>query len=207
MMGIERWVEYTTYVFLFMVTPGPSHLLMISNSIGSGFNRAYACAVGDLSANTIQILIAGFGIGIISQYSSILLTLKVAGLTYLFYSGAMMLYRGTQTKPGIETTKGVKALYLQGFITSIINPKAVIFFTALFPQFIVPENPIASQLFILGSTYIIVDGSFLIFYGLSASAIAIKLGEHSKIVKYVPGTIMIVTVLILTIRIIFEGTG
>ncbi len=203
-MAIEVWVEYTIYVFLFMVAPGPSHLLMISNSIGSGFNKSYACAVGDLSANTIQILIAGLGIGIISQYSSFLFALKVAGLAYLFYTGVMMLYRGIQTKLGIEAAKSVKTLFFQGFITSIINPKAIIFFTALFPQFIISENPIAGQLLILGFTYIIVDGFFLTFYGLSASAIATKLGKHSKIVKYVPGTIMIVTVLILAIRITFE---
>lgn len=206
-MSPEVWLEYAVYVFLFMVTPGPSHLLMISNSLGSGFDRSYACAIGDLSANTLQILIAGFGLGLIAQYGSVLLAVKVLGLVYLFYSGARMLYDGAQTRARAAEKKSVSALYLQGFLTSIINPKAVIFFAALFPQFLIPEQPIAVQLLVLGATYIAIDGAFLMFYGLSASAVARKLGEHSRIVRYVPGCIMIATVVILSLRVIAVETS
>lgn len=206
-MNFAVWAEYAAYVFLFMITPGPSHLLMISNSIGSGFSRSYACAVGDLSANSIQILIAGLGIGAISQYASFLLALKVAGVLYLLYSGAKMLYDGAQTKMKAETAKSRGALFFQGFVTSIVNPKAVIFFSALLPQFIFGTDQIALQLAILGITYIIIDGSFLVFYGVSASSVANWLGEHSRIVRYVPGVIMVVTAIILGVRVGLTGFG
>ena len=200
-MSFVTWAEYALYVFLFMVTPGPSHLLMIANSIGSGFNRSYACAAGDLSANTIQILIAGFGIGLIAFYGTFILALKIAGVAYLLYSGAKMLYDGAQTKPKEEARKGKGTLYFQGFVTSIVNPKAIIFFTALFPQFIAVDQAIGAQLLVLGLTYIVIDGSFLLFYGLTASAAARKMGEHSAIVKFVPGVVMVITSIILAARI------
>jgi len=51
-------------------------------------------------------------------------------------------------------------LYQQGFFTSASNPKAVVFFAALFPQFIAPEYPLAPQLAILTLTYLVLDGCF-----------------------------------------------
>ncbi|MGI9356649.1 MAG: LysE family translocator [Rhizobiaceae bacterium] len=105
----------------------------------------------------------------------------------MLYSGDTMFYDRAQTKPEKEGRKRRGALYLQGFVTSIINPKAIIFFTAPFPQFINLGRAPLLQLFLLGFTYILVDGSILIFYGLTASYVADLLGEYSAIVKTFQG--------------------
>ena len=118
-----------------------------------------------------------------------------------------MLYDGAQTKARQETRKSRAALFFQGFVTSIVNPKAVIFFSALLPQFILGNEQIALQLAILGIIYILIDGSFLVFYGVSASSVATWLGEHSKIVRYVPGVVMVATALILGFRVAANSLG
>ncbi|MFT6270420.1 MAG: threonine/homoserine/homoserine lactone efflux protein [Alphaproteobacteria bacterium] len=58
-MSFDTWLLYLGTILLFMSTPGPSHLLMISVSMSNGFSRSLATAAGDLSANAIQIVLAG----------------------------------------------------------------------------------------------------------------------------------------------------
>ncbi len=58
-MTTDTWLLYVGTVLIFMSTPGPSHLLMLSVSMSNGFHRSLATAAGDLSANAIQILLAG----------------------------------------------------------------------------------------------------------------------------------------------------
>ena len=79
----------------------------------------------------------------------------------------------------IERTS-LKRLWLRGFITSAANPKAVVFFAALFPQFINPNFSVLPQILILGATYIVVDGLFLSAYGSGASWLANRLQSHYK---------------------------
>jgi len=64
-MTTEVWTLYVGTVLLFMSSPGPSHLLMISVSMSNGFRRSLATASGDLSANVIQIILAGLGLATI----------------------------------------------------------------------------------------------------------------------------------------------
>jgi threonine/homoserine/homoserine lactone efflux protein len=71
-------------------------------------------------------------------------------------------------------------LYWQGFITSAANPKAVIFFAALFPQFINPKGDLLFQFAILSSTYLILDGIFLCFYGKFAEWVSLKLVPSAR---------------------------
>ena len=56
------WLAYVTTVLMLISTPGPSHLLMLSNSLGNGFNRSMATAAGDLSANIVQMTVASLGV-------------------------------------------------------------------------------------------------------------------------------------------------
>ena len=61
-MTTDTWLLYVGTVLIFMSTPGPSHVLMLSVSMSNGFHRSLATAAGDLSANSIQILLAGLGL-------------------------------------------------------------------------------------------------------------------------------------------------
>ena len=75
-MTLTTWTLFVGTVLLMMSTPGPSHLLMLSTSATNGFRRALATAAGDLSANAIQMLLAGFGLAAILATSRYGFTLK-----------------------------------------------------------------------------------------------------------------------------------
>ncbi len=89
-MSTELWLAYVTTVPILMSTPGPSHLLMLSNSLGNGFNRSLATAAGDLSANIMQMTVASLGVvSLIYSSQAFFSVIKWAGVSYLIYMGVM----------------------------------------------------------------------------------------------------------------------
>lgn len=175
-MTFEIWLIYVATVLALMSTPGPSQLLMLSNSGTHGFSKGLFTAAGDLTANAMQMLAAGLGLAaIIAASASALTVIKWAGVAYLIWLGVWMIRKA---KPAdavegtLERQVSRKQLWLQGFITSAANPKAVVFFAALFPQFISAEAAFWPQFLILSATYIVMDGAFLSAYGLGASWVA-----------------------------------
>ena len=171
-MSFELWLSYVTTVVLLMSTPGPSHLLMLSNSLSCGFPRSMSTAVGDLSANFLQMLAAALGLATLIQSSrSAFLIIKWCGVTYLVFLGIRLWTRTTDVTLERPIRRSVTSLYLEGFVTSAANPKAVIFFAALFPLFIDLSRPMLSQFTILSATYLLIDLTFLTFYGKAAAGL------------------------------------
>jgi threonine/homoserine/homoserine lactone efflux protein len=165
-----------------MSTPGPSHLLMLSNSMTHGFRPALATAAGDLSANTLQMLAAGFGLAsLVFASETAFLVVKWGGVAYLVWMGLGKIRRAGRVPlaAGAEAPRvRRRALYMQGFITSAANPKAVVFFAALFPLFLRHDAPLAPQLLLLGATFVAIDGTFLCSYGGFAAWLARVLRAH-----------------------------
>ena len=183
-MTIDVWSAYVATVLVLMSTPGPSQLLMLSNSIENGFRRSVFTAWGDLTANFFQMLAAGLGLAVLIASSFYALTIiKWLGVAYLIWLGWQMIRRADADNAlgeveGIQTP--LRSLWLQGFTTSAANPKAVVFFAALFPQFISADAPFWPQFAILSATYIAIDACFLSAYGLGASWIARKLRGNAN---------------------------
>ena len=91
-MGLDLWLLYIGTVLILMSTPGPSQLLMLSNSISGGFHRSIFTAAGDLTANFIQMVIASVGlVSIISSSRGFFVGVKWAGVIYLVYLGLRLL--------------------------------------------------------------------------------------------------------------------
>ncbi|MEM0906197.1 MAG: LysE family translocator [Pseudomonadota bacterium] len=184
-MTTETFIFYVLTVLALMSTPGPSHLLMLSNSGIHGFRRALPTAFGDLSANMLQMLAAGLGLAaLIATSGSVLSFIKWAGVVYLLWLGFTMIRRAKANDPSLTAPPqavSARNLWLQGFLTSAANPKAVVFFAALFPQFITADSPFWPQFLILSATYIVIDGTFLSAYGAAASWIARRFKGSAKV--------------------------
>lgn len=194
-MSFEIWLAYLATVLAFMITPGPSHLLMLSNSMTHGFRPSLATAVGDLTANALQMFAAGLGLATILVASQNALTIvKWAGVTYLIWMGVRMWRNASHAKvsEGAAPSASLKTLWGQGFLTSAANPKAVVFFAALFPQFIDPSQPFVPQFLMLSITYIVVDGTFLASYGISASWLASKLKGNVTVLVHRVGSVFLI---------------
>jgi len=203
-MTVELWIAYVSTALLLMITPGPSQLLMLSNTLGHGFKNSKFTAAGDLTANTLQMILASAGLASLlyaSEYTFLLI--KWLGVAYLIYMGVRQIVakRNTGLAMRHRENKSRKKLFSDGFLTSASNPKAIIFFAAFFPQFINPHESILSQLLILGSTYLALDGLFLSAYGVFSDWVAAHCRDRFlSLVDKISGSFLILAALLLGLK-------
>lgn len=167
-MALETYMIYFAAVAVFFATPpDTSQLLVISNSVRHGLRRSAYTIAGDLTANCLQMTGAAFGLAaVIATSASAFLWIKWIGVAYLIWIGLQLILSKNQSDEVAANASGQSfRLFRQGFVTSMANPFAVVFFGALFPQFIDPMLPVLPQLFILGVTYLVVDGAILLLWG------------------------------------------
>lgn len=182
-MSIEVWLTYVATVFLLMCTPGPSQLLMLSNSMAHGWRRSLATAAGDLTANLFQMLAAGLGLAaLIMTFDHALTVIKWCGVAYLVWLGLKMIRSGgsASAQRATPARRQIRALWMQGFVTSATNPKAVVFFASLFPLFIAADRAFWPQFAVLAATYLTIDALFLSGYGRGADWLAKRLASRAR---------------------------
>lgn len=200
-MTPETYLIYLGVLAAFFATPpDTSQLLIISNSLRHGLRRSTATIAGDLSANTIQMTLAAFGLtAVVAANANALWVIKWAGVAYLVWIGVkLMLSRGNVdgTQPAPQGR-----LFRQGFVTSSANPYAVVFFGALFPQFIDPANPVLPQLLALGVTYLVVDGLILLLWGWAAVRTLGRVKDMTGLwINRISGSLMIGAAVLLGIK-------
>ena len=202
-MDWETYLLYlTTLAVFFLSPPGPSQILIISNSLRYGHRASVSTMAGDLSANALQMTAAAFGIASVMAASpNALLLVKWGGVVYLIFTGLRRFQAPSPTLT--RQTSGTisrKKLYLQGFMTSAANPKAVIFFAALFPQFIDVDKSIWLQLLVLGATYLLVDGSILCMFSGAAERLLGHLRGQSQVLNRISGVLMIAAAGLLALK-------
>ena len=178
---------YIGTVVVLALTPGPSVMLGSAHGMRYGAKGTLPTIAGDLSANALQMLAASVGLGaIITNSASAFTVIKWAGVGYLAWMGIDHLRRA---RDGIEQQNGDGARrpwsrFAQGFVTSASNPKAIVFFAALFPQFIDPSAavlPVAVQFLILGVVYLVIDGLSVLLYAGTAGRLSVWLSKKGRV--------------------------
>ena len=141
---IEASLQFLAITLFLEVTPGPAVLFILYQSAFS-FRNAVAGTLGLLTSNVIWISLVATGLGLIlTQTPALFNGLRYIGALYLVYLGYKIIRYGIATPHAdkyIEAPQG-KSLwssYRQGMFTSLSNPKALLFFMALFPQFTRPD--------------------------------------------------------------------
>ncbi|PLY06233.1 MAG: LysE family translocator [Arcobacter sp.] len=141
MENFDFWLLYIPTVFIASIIPGPSMLLALTHGLKYGTKISTITALGNAIASMIQASIAVAGLGLILTTSTTLfMIVKYAGAIYLIYLG-IKLFKSPfhiDTKKEKLKKEDIKLhrLFTEAFIVASSNPKALIFFTALFPQFI-----------------------------------------------------------------------
>ncbi len=138
-------------VLVASITPGPSMLLALDHGIRHGPRRALATALGNVAATALQCGVSLAGLGVLLTRSAWFFgALRYAGAAYLVWCGIRMILAGSG-ELGPAPARPRRGLFLQAFLVTLGNPKAVLFFTALFPQFIGDGLTAARAALMLGS--------------------------------------------------------
>lgn len=201
-MTWETYLLYLATVAVFFATPpGTSQILIMSNGLRYGVRRSLATIAGDLSANMLQMLAAGFGLAaLIATSGQALTVIKWLGVAYLLWFAIRIFFAPPPDLTRKDTAVSPRALYFQGFFTSAANPEAVFFFAALFPQFIDPSLAVWPQLAILGGTYLVVDGAILLAMGAGAERFQSWFVGRGRLLNRLAGAMMGVAAILLAVR-------
>ncbi len=169
-MSLENWLLFCSIAFVATVTPGPAILLVTSHSLTQGPVRSIAAILGNITGLFSMSLASVMGLSTLILYSAnTFLVVKAIGALYLIYLG-IRLWRQGFNLSGKAVAKAKQSplyrLYVQGLMVSLTNPKAIAFTTALFPQFINPNEPLAWQFSILVATFMLFSFLCLLGYAI-----------------------------------------
>lgn len=144
-MNIEFWLLYCLVVLTASIIPGPSMILALTHGIKYGYKRSLATALGNTSASLLQAIIAISGLNVILTTSQILFdVISYLGAGYLIYIGFLLFKTPVDETLKIEGVsnerESLQKMFNQAFLVAIGNPKAILFFTALFPQFLTQKS-------------------------------------------------------------------
>jgi threonine/homoserine/homoserine lactone efflux protein len=123
-MSLEAWIAYFVTVFIFLVSPGPSHLFMLSKSLSHGFDKSWATGAGDLTAHIWQIGVASLGlVSFIYAFQNFFIIIKWAGVLFLIYLGTKQFRKKSPfTEYSKENVISRKKLFWQGFLMLSCQP-------------------------------------------------------------------------------------
>ena len=169
-MDISIWLTYLLATIILSLSPGPGVFSSISSGLHHGFRLGMWNGIGMQAANFTSVLLVSAGLGALLLASETLFTIvKWFGVAYLVYLGIVTWRapaRGfVEEKDDLHTAKDI---FLKGFLVNLTNPKGIIFYAAILPQFIDVQRPQPTQYAILAATTLIVD--LVIMSGYTAVA-------------------------------------
>jgi threonine/homoserine/homoserine lactone efflux protein len=175
MVSADRLLAFAAMSFLLIVVPGPSVLFVIGRALSLGRRAAIASVVGNALGAFVIVVAVAFGVGAVVAASAVAFTvLKVAGAAYLVYLG-VKAWRQRSSLPIADADDavprgGLRTIW-EGFGVGVANPKTIVFFAAVLPQFVDPDQGhVAGQMLLLGLIFNAIALASDSVWGLSASA-------------------------------------
>ncbi|MEN5018510.1 LysE family transporter [Erwinia sp. Eh17-17] len=168
-MTLQLWLAYTGVIAALIAIPGPSALISMTHGLRYGRKQALATVTGGVLAAMVLMTASALGLGAILAASTTAFTvLKVVGAAYLIWLG-IAAWRdssepATVNAAELEEAPGALRLFRKGFMVGISNPKDLLFFAALFPNFVDASQPHAMQFATLAVTWAVLDCSIMFGY-------------------------------------------
>lgn len=175
-MNLQVILAFTALACVAVLSPGPATILAIRNSTAFGVRAVVWSALGNIAGLFCLSAASMLGLGVLLSSSAVLFEMvKIMGALYLFYMGARQLfgYSKAVASAGDSAMRATlprpRHLCREAFLTAATNPKPILFFTALFPQFINAQAPLLMQFFVLTGIFMCLSFTSLMGYALLAS--------------------------------------
>lgn len=192
-MTFEWWFAYLLTSIILSLSPGSGAINTMTTAISHGYRGASASIAGLQTGLGIHIVLVGVGLGTLFSRSVIAFeVLKWAGAAYLIWLGIQQWRAaGAIDLNTMANSQSRSRLFKRAVFVNLTNPKSIVFLAALFPQFIMPQEPQLMQYVVLGITTIVVDVIVMIGYATLATRIAgwIKGTKQMKALNKVFGSL------------------
>jgi homoserine/homoserine lactone efflux protein len=165
-MTLRTWLLFCATEAVLCAIPGPAVLCVVSQAIARGARAGVMASAGILAANVLYFALSATGVGaVLAQSTRVFLVVKWLGAVYLVWLGLrMIIVRGAQLSSAPPAPPSDKTAFAIAAMTQGANPKALIFFVAILPQFISTASAAVPQILILGVTSIVIEFAILTLY-------------------------------------------
>jgi threonine/homoserine/homoserine lactone efflux protein len=194
--ALDALTRFAVLSFVLIVVPGPSVMFVIARAVTVGRRAALATVVGNAAGVYAQVALVAFGLGALVERSIEVFTIvKLAGAAYLIWLGIQAIrHRADSVEPGPERAVPRPA-WRDGFVVGIANPKAIVFFAAILPQFVTSGGaPAAIQMLMLGLVFVAIalisDSAWALAAGSARSWIGGS-GRGLERIRFAGGVVMI----------------
>ncbi|BBE24019.1 hypothetical protein MN0502_29020 [Arthrobacter sp. MN05-02] len=159
-MNPSLWLALLGAGTLISFVPGAGAVNTMSNALTVGFRRSIWGILGQQAALVVHIGVAAAGVGILVTNSPLAFNLiRYSGAAYLVYLGVRKFLQTPEHSEvrALQLSEGAFSMFRRGVWVNLLNPKAIVFFLALIPQFIRPDRPLLGQYGVLAATVVAID--------------------------------------------------
>tara|TARA_B110000438_G_scaffold295307_1_gene338112 strand:- start:1637 stop:2251 length:615 start_codon:yes stop_codon:yes gene_type:complete len=202
-MSLFIWFQFVLVCTIGAMSPGPSLAVVIRNNINYSRLAGIITSIGHGLGIGVYATLAVLGLGFILQTNQTLfLLIQILGLIFLFFLGLLFIFQ-KQSEEKINSDQNQLNSFLQGFLVAIINPKIMIWFTAIYSQFISIEASVTFNL-ILILTASSIDAIWYIIVSIIITGYGVKsfLINKKTLIKKITGSILLIISLSLLYNII-----
>lgn len=202
-MELDIFIKVVFICMVGAISPGPSWVLIINKSLSAGKMGGFLTSIGHGVGIALYALIANIGIGVILNTNIILFNgIKIFSIIFLMYLG----YKSFQSKPVSlieqKLNTGIKS-FLEGLSFALLNPKVLIWFIAIYSQFMSPSNALIFNFILIAAAGIIDMGWYCLLVILVTSSSFIKLVQNKiSLIQKLTGIIFISIGIFLLIEIV-----
>lgn len=156
-MLLETYIAFVLASALLIVAPGPSVMVVVAHAMACGERRSLYTILGIATSHSLFFVVTAVGVAaLLGALADTFVWVKLVGAAYLIWLG----WQQWRADPEVSfaVARGARrtalSLFLQGFTVNTTNPKALIFYAAFFPPFLNPTASVATQLLIMGTTFV-----------------------------------------------------
>ncbi|EPJ46162.1 MAG: transporter, LysE family [Osedax symbiont Rs2] len=171
-MDIDMLLLYTLVAFFYVISPGPAVFLAISNCLTENLKAVAYSSAGNITGLFLLSSVSMLGLGALLMTSaSLFLAVKIIGALYLLYLGIKQIRMAGKAKMTASgalniSQKPMLKYFQEGFVLASTNPKPILFFTALFPQFLQLEANVTLQFFSMTGIFMLLSFGSLMSYAI-----------------------------------------
>lgn len=181
-MTIATYISFFVLVFTVVYSPGPMTMFMMAHGMKMQYSKIWPVLIGANNAYLISILIFTVGLTqILQQYVMVFKWIQIAGITYLLYRAYILWNKEAfcSTATVIHEIPTSSSLYIKGALIALSNPKAIVLFSLVFPQFISESENYLLQIAVFGMTFLVLQFSSGCIYAYLGQSVK-KLIEQSS---------------------------
>lgn len=180
-MPVDHYLLYALIAVGYIASPGPAVLVAINGGVAVGLRRTAMLLAGNTIGLGVLAFISALGVGaLILNSAKLTVAVKILGALWLIYLGIKTMRSPVTVDPELDQNRlrkiyagaGGVAQFRDGLVLALTNPKPIVFFVSIYPQFIVAEGLIARQFLLLGATFMLLSFAILNLYSALSALIS-----------------------------------